>query len=60
MGWGMGKATNEDYFEVLDETDHGSILDGDTLIHTDKKIPKRILDLTSKFKNTQVFKYLSI
>ena len=31
MGWGMGKATNEDYFEVLDETDHGSILDGDTL-----------------------------
>ena len=56
----MGKATNEDYFEVLDETDHGSILDGDTLIHTDKKIPKRILDLTSKFKNTQVFKYLSI
>ena len=23
-----------DYFEVLDETDPGSILDGDTLIHT--------------------------
>ena len=38
MGWGMGKATNEDYFEVLDETDHGSILDGDTLIHTDMTV----------------------
>ena len=24
-----------DYIEVLDETDPGSILDGDTLIHTD-------------------------
>ena len=26
-----------DYIEVLDETDPGSILDGDTLIHTDKQ-----------------------
>ena len=26
-----------DYIEVLDETDPGSILDGDTLIHTDIK-----------------------
>ena len=24
-----------DYIEVLDETDPGSIVDGDTLIHTD-------------------------
>ena len=25
------------YIEVLDETDPGSILDGDTLIHSDNK-----------------------
>ena len=27
-----------DYIEVLDETDPGSILNGDTLIHTDKSM----------------------
>ena len=33
-----------DYIEVLDETDPGSILDGDTLIHTDKLKIHKIID----------------
>ena len=30
----MRRETEKNNFEVLDETDPGSILDGDTLIHT--------------------------
>ena len=31
----VGSAARAWQSEVLDETDHGTILDGDTLIHTD-------------------------
>ena len=42
-----------DYFEVMDETDPGSILDGDTLIHTDKI--HHVLWGSSRISGTKIF-----